>query len=226
MSLLVQGATVRWRRAGWVSRCRRATSRVTAQGVGGQGGGGGHAGVLRRGRRQGRRRIPTFGHDHPGHDMRCVALVREGSLPPPNPRHPPASWRLGADDRADRNLRTARAHFRRQSRRTTANASFFGDRRKPDSRQATSPTPTACASRRPSAELAMGSLAVRLGRPPVVGDRVNIGAFALTVREIRRRGRIAALASCHRRRRALRRAAIAAQMPTRSAVRAAAAAML
>ena len=38
-------------------------------------------------------------------------------------------------------------------------------------------------------ELAMGELlAVRLGRPPVVGDRVDIGAFVLTVREMGDKG--------------------------------------
>ena len=43
-------------------------------------------------------------------------------------------------------------------------------------------------------ELAMGELlAVRLGRPPVVGDRVEIGAFVLTVREMGDKGRITAL---------------------------------
>ena len=36
-------------------------------------------------------------------------------------------------------------------------------------------------------------VAVRLGRPPVVGDRVEIGAFVLTVREMGDKGRITAL---------------------------------
>jgi cell volume regulation protein A len=77
----------------------------------------------------------------------------------------------------------------------TANASFFGEFVvDPGSRA--SDLADAYGLRIEEAERALGMgelLAVRLGRPPVVGDRVEIGAFVLTVREMGDKGRITAL---------------------------------
>jgi NhaP-type Na+/H+ and K+/H+ antiporter len=134
------------------------------------------------------------------------------------------------DDRARRNLRTARAQL---SPAVAANspptpASSASSWSTPDSRASDLADAYGLRIAEAERELAMGELlAVRLGRPPVVGDRVDIGAFALTVREMGDKGRITALGlKCPPFGSALRRAALAARCRPESAVRAAAAAML
>ncbi|HND59410.1 MAG TPA: transporter associated domain-containing protein, partial [Thauera aminoaromatica] len=136
-----------------------------------------------------------LGTDHPGHDVRCVALVREGSLhrltPDTRLRPGDSVWMIAPDEISEQLART----FAGSRGELTANASFFGEFVvDPDSRASDLADAYGLRIAEAERELAMGELlAVRLGRPPVVGDRVDIGAFALTVREMGDKGRITAL---------------------------------
>lgn len=136
-----------------------------------------------------------LGSDHPGHDVRCVALVREGGLhrltPDTRLRPGDSVWMIAPDEISERLARS----FAGSRGELTANASFFGEFVvDPGSRASDLADAYGLRIEEAERELAMGELlSVRLGRPPVVGDRVEIGAFVLSVREMGDKGRITAL---------------------------------
>ena len=197
LSLLVQGATVpmaaRWlgvevpprdeprdKREVWVSEVAAVDMLEFCVGAGAKAEG---------------RHPDALGSDHPGHDVRCVALVREGGLhrltPDTRLRPGDSVWMIAPDEISEQLARS----FAGSRGELTANASFFGEFVvDPDSRASDLADAYGLRIEESERELAMGELlAVRLGRPPVVGDRVEIGAFVLTVREMGDKGRITAL---------------------------------
>jgi cell volume regulation protein A len=133
--------------------------------------------------------------DFPGRDVRCVALVRSGRLQrlSADTRLIPGDsvWMIAPDEIAESLAR----FFAGSGGELIANASFFGEFVvDPDS--GASDLADAYGLRIDEGERAMTMstlLRARLGRPAVVGDRVEIGAFVLTVREMGDKGRITAV---------------------------------
>lgn len=132
--------------------------------------------------------------DFPGHDVRCVAVVRSNRLHrlDMDTRLMPADsvWMIAPDEIAER---LARA-FAGSGGELTANASFFGEFVvDPGCDAGDLADAYGLGIAEHERRLSVGALMrVRLGRAAVVGDRVHIGAFVLTVREMSAAGAITA----------------------------------
>ena len=130
-----------------------------------------------------------------GMDVRCVALVRDGQLHRlgVDSRMLPGDsvWFVAPDERAEE---IARA-FAGTGGELSANASFFGEFVvDPECLAGDLADAYGLSLAAHERELSVGALLLaRLGRTAVVGDRVHVGAFVLTVREISARGVITAV---------------------------------
>ncbi len=130
----------------------------------------------------------------PGMDVRCVALVRDGHLQRlgVDSRMLPGDslWYIAPDERAEE---LARA-FAGTGGELSANASFFGEFVvDPECLAGDLADAYGLSLAAHERELSVGALLLaRLGRAAVVGDRVHVGAFVLTVREMSARGVITA----------------------------------
>ena len=132
--------------------------------------------------------------DFPGIDVRCVALVRDGRLYrlTVDSRMIPGDsvWFVAPDEVAEIIARM----FAGTGGELSANASFFGEFVvDPECLAGDLADAYGLTIAEHERRLSVGALLLaRLGRAAVVGDRVHIGAFVLTVREMSARGVITA----------------------------------
>ena len=132
--------------------------------------------------------------DFPGIDVRCVALVRGGHLYrlTVDSRMIPGDsvWFVAPDEVAENIARM----FGGTGGELSANASFFGEFVvDPECLAGDLADAYGLTIAEHERRLSVGALLLaRLGRAAVVGDRVHIGAFVLTVREMSARGVITA----------------------------------
>ena len=132
--------------------------------------------------------------DFPGIDVRCVALVRNGRLYRLNvdSRMIPGDsvWFVAPDEVAENIARM----FAGTGGELSANASFFGEFVvDPECLAGDLADAYGLTIAEHERRLSVGALLLaRLGRAAVVGDRVHIGAFVLTVREMSVKGVITA----------------------------------
>ena len=132
--------------------------------------------------------------DFPGVDVRCVALVRDGRLYRLNvdSRMIPGDsvWFVAPDEVAENIARM----FAGTGGELSANASFFGEFVvDPECLAGDLADAYGLTIAEHERRLSVGALLLaRLGRAAVVGDRVHIGAFVLTVREMSAKGVITA----------------------------------
>ena len=132
--------------------------------------------------------------DFPGIDVRCVALVRDGRLYRLNvdSRMIPGDsvWFVAPDEVAENIARM----FAGTGDELSANASFFGEFVvDPECLAGDLADAYGLTIAEHERRLSVGALLLaRLGRAAVVGDRVHIGAFVLTVREMSAKGVITA----------------------------------
>ena len=132
--------------------------------------------------------------DFPGIDVRCVALVRNGRLYRLNvdSRMIPGDsvWFVAPDEVAENIARM----FAGTGGELSANASFFGEFVvDPECLAGDLADAYGLTIAEHERRLSVGALLLaRLGRAAVVGDRVHIGAFVLTVREMSAKGVITA----------------------------------
>ncbi len=132
--------------------------------------------------------------EFPGEDVRCVALVRARRLHPltAHTRMIPGDsvWFVAPDAIADQIARL----FGGTGGELSANASFFGEFVvDPECLAGDLADAYGLSIAERERRLSVGALMLaRLGRAAVVGDRVEIGAFTLTVREMSDRGVITA----------------------------------
>ncbi len=132
--------------------------------------------------------------DFPGIDVRCVALVRNGRLYRLNvdSRMIPGDsvWFVAPDEVAEDIARM----FAGTGGELSANASFFGEFVvDPECLAGDLADAYGLTIAEHERRLSVGALLLaRLGRAAVVGDRVHIGAFVLTVREMSVKGVITA----------------------------------
>ncbi|WEN41648.1 K(+)/H(+) antiporter NhaP2 [Thauera sp. GDN1] len=132
--------------------------------------------------------------EFPGLDVRCVALVRGGHLHQltVDSRMIPGDsvWFVAPDEIADRIARM----FGGTGGELSANASFFGEFVvDPECSAGDLADAYGLGIAEHERRLSVGELLLaRLGRAAVVGDRVHIGAFVLTVREMSAKGVITA----------------------------------
>ena len=132
--------------------------------------------------------------DFPGIDVRCVALVRGGHLYrlTVDSRMIPGDsvWFVAPDEVAENIARM----FGGTGGELSANASFFGEFVvDPECLAGDLADAYGLTIAEHERRLSVGALLrARLGRAAVVGDRVHIGAFVLTVREMSARGVITA----------------------------------
>ncbi|MDX9887423.1 potassium/proton antiporter [Thauera sp.] len=133
--------------------------------------------------------------DFPGFDVRCVALVREGSLHrlTVDSRMVPGDsvWFVAPDEIADQIARI----YGGTRGELSANASFFGEFVvDPGCLAGDLADAYGLSIAERERRLSVGDLLLaRLGRAAVVGDRVSIDTFVLTVREMSARGVITAV---------------------------------
>lgn len=133
--------------------------------------------------------------DFPGIDVRCVALVRDGHLHRlrVDSRMIPGDsvWFVAPDEIADRIARI----FGGTGGELIANARFFGEFVvDPECRAGDLADAYGLRIGEHERRLSVGALLLaRLGRAAVVGDRVQVGAFVLTVREMSAKGVITAV---------------------------------
>ena len=132
--------------------------------------------------------------DFPGVDVRCVALVRDGRLYrlTVDSRMIPGDsvWFVAPDEVAENIARM----FAGTGDELSANASFFGEFVvDPECLAGDLADAYGLTIAEHERRLSVGALLLaRLGRAAVVGDRVHIGAFVLTVREMSVKGVITA----------------------------------
>ena len=132
--------------------------------------------------------------DFPGVDVRCVALVRDGRLYrlTVDSRMIPGDsvWFVAPDEVAENIARM----FAGTGDELSANASFFGEFVvDPECLAGDLADAYGLTIAEHERRLSVGALLLaRLGRAAVVGDRVHIGAFVLTVREMSAKGVITA----------------------------------
>ena len=132
--------------------------------------------------------------DFPGVDVRCVALVRDGRLYrlTVDSRMIPGDsvWFVAPDEVAENIARM----FAGTGGELSANASFFGEFVvDPECLAGDLADAYGLTIAEHERRLSVGALLLaRLGRAAVVGDRVHIGAFVLTVREMSAKGVITA----------------------------------
>ena len=132
--------------------------------------------------------------DFPGIDVRCVALVRDGRLYrlTVDSRMIPGDsvWFVAPDEVAEDIARMCAG----TGGELSANASFFGEFVvDPECLAGDLADAYGLTIAEHERRLSVGALLLaRLGRAAVVGDRVHIGAFVLTVREMSAKGVITA----------------------------------